>query len=94
MRIVSPKDKQVLRVGFDDVEKRISALAASVPGMKITISDVAVNFEKLGAGEPLLGMATTRYRITQDYTLAAKVAFMNRSTTEHIVQEYWMADQK
>jgi hypothetical protein len=94
MMIVSPKDKQILRFAVEDMEKSMSALAANVPGMNIKISDVAVNFEKLGAGEPLLGMATTRYRITQDYKIAMKIAFMNRSSTEHIVQEYWMADQK
>jgi len=94
MMIVSPKDKQVLRFGVDDMEKSMSALAANVPGMRINISDVAVNFEKLGGGEPMLGMSTTRYRITQDYRIAMKVAFMNRNTTEHIVQEYWVADAK
>lgn len=94
MMIVSPKDKQVIKFSFDDLEKGMSALAANVPGMRVTISDVAVNFEKLGAGEPLLGMATTKYRVTQDYKIAMKVAFMNRNSTEHIVQEYWMADQK
>jgi len=94
MMIVSPKDKQILRFSVDDMEKSMSSLTGNVPGMSIKITDVAVNFEKLGAGEPLLGMATTRYRITQDYKLAMKVAFMNRSSTEHIVQEFWMADQK
>lgn len=94
MMIVSPKDKQILKFTFDDLEKGMSALAASVPGMRIAITDVAVGFEKLGPAESLLGMSTTRYRITQDYKLAMKVAFMNRNSTEHIVQEYWMADQK
>lgn len=94
MMIVSPKDKQILRFGMDDMEKSMSSLSANVPGMNIKISDVAVSFDKLGAGETLLGMPTTRYRITQDYKIAMKVAFMNRSSTEHIVQEYWMTDQK
>jgi hypothetical protein len=94
MMIVSTKNKQVVRFGFDDLEKGTSQLAANVPGMKITLSDVNVGVEKLGAGESLLGMSTTRYRVTQDYKIAMKVAFMNRSSTEHIVQEYWMADQK
>jgi hypothetical protein len=62
--------------------------------MRIAITDVAVGFEKLGAGESLLGMSTTRYRVTSDYKIAMKVAFMNRNSTEHIVQDYWMADQK
>jgi hypothetical protein len=72
----------------------MSALAANVPGMRIAVTDVAVNFEKLGSGEPLLGMSTTKFRVTQDYKLAMKVAIMNRNSSEHIVQEYWMADQK
>jgi hypothetical protein len=94
MMIVSPKEKQILKFTFDDLEKGMSAMAASVPGMRIAVTDVAVSFEKLGAGEPLLGMSTTKYRVTQDYKLAMKVAFMNRNSTEHTVQEYWMADQK
>ena len=93
MMIVSPKDKQVVRFGFDDLEKGMSQLA-SVPGMNITVSDVNVGVEKLGAGESMLGMSTSRFRVTQDYKLAVKVAFVNRNSTEHIVQEYWMADQK
>jgi len=94
MMIVSPKEKQILKFTFDDLEKGMSALAASVPGLRLAVTDVAVNFEPLGPGEPLLGMSTTRFRVTQDYKLAMKVAIMNRNSTEHIVQEYWMADQK
>lgn len=94
MMVVSPKDKQILKFGFDDLEKGMSTMMANAPGLRITISDVAVSFEKLGAGEPLLGMSTTKYRITQDYKVAMKVAFMNRNSTEHIVQDYWMADEK
>ncbi len=94
MMIVSPKDKQILKFTFEDLEQGMSALAANVPGMRIAVTDVAVNFEKLGPGEPLLVMSTTKFRVTQDYKLAMKVAFVNRNSSEHIVQEYWMADQK
>jgi len=94
MMIVSPKDKQVLKFTFEDIEKGMGAVAANMPGMRIAITDVAVNLEKLGPGEQLLGMGTTKYRLTQDYKIAMKVAFMNRNSTEHIVQDYWMADQK
>lgn len=93
MMLVSPRDKQVIRFGFDDLGKGMAQLT-NVPGMKIQVTDVKVGFEKLGAGEPMLGMATTRYRLTQEYRLAVKVAFMNRSSTERVEQEYWMADQK
>jgi hypothetical protein len=94
MMIVNPKEKQILKFTFEDLEKGMSALAANMPGMRISITDVAVGFEKLGPGEPVLGMATTKYRVTQDYKIAMKVAFMNRNSTEHIVQDYWMADEK
>jgi hypothetical protein len=94
MMIVSPKDKQILKFTFEDMEKGMGALAANVPGMRIAITVVSVNFEKLGPGEELLGMATTKYRVTQDYKIAMKVAFMNRNSTEHIVQDYWMTEQK
>ena len=93
MLMVSPKEKRVVRFGIDDLEKGMGQLA-NVPGMRLAISDVKVGLEKLGPGEPLLGMSTTKYRMTQDYKIAIKVAFMNRSSTEHIVQEYWMAEPK
>ena len=94
MMIVNPKEKQILKFTFADLEKGMSAMAANMPGMRISITDVAVNFEKLGAGEEIIGMATTKYRVTQDYKIAMKVAFMNRNSTERIVQDYWMADEK
>ncbi|MEO6526766.1 MAG: hypothetical protein ABIP93_09100 [Gemmatimonadaceae bacterium] len=94
MMMVSTKDKKIVRFGFDDMEKGMGQVTANVPGMRMGVTDVNVGIEKLGPGEPLLGMATTRYRITQDYKIAIKVAFMNRSSTEHIIQEYWMAEPK
>src|SRR5689334_5936444 len=39
MMIVSPKDKQILKFTFDDLEKGMSAFAASAPGMRIDISN-------------------------------------------------------
>lgn len=94
MMIVSPKEKKIMRIGVGDAEQGMGQLAANVPGMRMTVSDVAVNLEKLGAGEPMFGMATTRYRLTQDYKIAVKVAFINRASTEHIVQDFWVADTK
>ena len=94
MMIVNPKDKQILKFTFDDMEKGMSAFGSNTPGMRIAITDVAVSVEQLGPGEQLLGMSTTKYRVTQDYKVAMKVAFMNRNSTEHIVQDYWMADEK
>jgi hypothetical protein len=90
MMIVSPTDKQILKFSFDDLEHGMSSLAANVPGMRITVSDVVVSLEKLGPGEPMLGMSTTRYRLTQDY----EIALVDRSSTEHVVEDLWIADEK
>ena len=64
--------------------------SANVPGMRITISDVAVNFEKPVLRVPLLGMSTTRYRIT-DYKIAMKVAIVEPEQHGAHRSEYWMA---
>ena len=45
-------------------------------------------------GEPMLGMATTKYRLTQDYKVATRAASVSRNSTEHIVQDVWMADEQ
>lgn len=89
MTIVAPKNRQIVRLSLESLERGLSG--AAVP---VTISDVAVNLEKLGAGEPMLGRATTRYRITQDYKVAAQSASVSRNSTEHVVQDFWMADEQ
>jgi hypothetical protein len=92
MTIVAPKYRQIVRLSLEHLERELAG--PSVPGMRATISDVTVSFEKLGTGEPMLGMATTRYRITQDYKVAAQIAPAKQSSTEHVVQDFWMADQQ
>jgi hypothetical protein len=92
MTIVSPRFRQVARLSLGDPGRE--ALPARAPNARATISDVTVNLEKLGAGEPMLGMATTRYRLTQDYEVAATGAVQKRSSTEHVVQELRIADER
>jgi hypothetical protein len=91
MTIVSPRGRQIVRLPLDTLERKLSA--ASAAGTRV-ISDVAVNVETLGAGEPMLGLATAKYRITQDYTVAAALASGKRNSTEHVVQDVWMTDAK
>jgi hypothetical protein len=92
MTIVSPRDRQIVSFPLVGLERALSS--AGVSGTLVKISDVAVNFEKLGAGETMLGMATTKFRITQDYKVAAKSALTSRNDTEHVVQDFWMADEQ
>ena len=92
MTIVSPKFRQVVRLSLENPEPE--APPAGIAGARATISDVTVNVEKLGAGEPMLGMATTRFRLTEDYSLAMTGASAKRSSREHVVQELWIADER
>ena len=90
MTIVAPKARQIVRLARATLERDLSA--GSAPAA--TIGDVAVDVAKLGPGEPMLGISTTRWRITQDYTLTVSAASVKRSSREHVVQELWIADEK
>ncbi|HEX7978704.1 MAG TPA: hypothetical protein VF461_08895 [Gemmatimonadaceae bacterium] len=92
MTIVSPKSRQIAKLTLATLEQELSG--ANMPDMRATISDVAVSSEKLGPGEPMFGMATTKYRITQDYKVAAKTASAKRNSTEHVVRDVWVADEQ
>jgi len=93
MTIVAPRDRQMVRLSLANLERDLAG--GSIPGTFVKISDVAFNVEKLGAGEPMLGRATTKYRITQDYKVAATMPLgRSRNSTEHIVQEFWVADEQ
>ena len=91
MQIVSPKDRQVL-----GSRSRISSrelTRASVPGMRMRISDVTVNFEKLGRGEPCSAWRRRSTGSPRTTSVAAR-APVNRNSTEHVVQDFWMADEQ
>lgn len=93
MSIVQPRDRQMVRLAIDTLERSLAG--GSIPGTFIRISDVAFSFDSLGPGEPLAGMATTKYRITQDYKVVARMPFgRTRNSTEHVVQELWIADAR
>ena len=93
MTIVAPRDRQMVRLSLGNLERDLSG--GSIPGTFVKISDVAFNFEKLGAGEQILGRPTTKFRITQDYKVAATMPLgRSRNSTEHIVQEFWVADEQ
>jgi len=90
MMIVSPTDKQILKISFEDLDQGISAPASNVPSARMSISDVVVSVEELGPGAPMFGMSTKKYQITSDYELASA----DRSSTEHVVRDVWVADEK
>jgi hypothetical protein len=92
MTIVAPRFRQVARLSLGNPERESSP--ASAPNARATISDVAVRLDTLGAGEPILGMATTRYRLTRDYKVATTGVTPKRTSAEHVVEELWIADER
>jgi len=92
MTIVAPKARQVARLPLDALDSLERKLWASVPAARVDVAGVTNNVEQLGPGEPMLGMATTRYRTTQDYKVTTKLAPSTQNGTERIVQEFWIAD--
>jgi hypothetical protein len=92
--IVSPKEHRILRYAFVDLDRGVAALAANAPGIRTAIGDVAVKLEPLGAGKPLLGLATTHWRLTQDYMIEVVSGLIAHDATEHVVAEYVVAAEK
>jgi len=90
MTIVAPRSRQIVRLSLDTLARALSS--GSTSGPRPAIADVAVAFEKVGPAESILGLATTKYRITQDYTVTAKTPSASRSSTEHVVRELWVSD--
>ena len=89
--IVSPKERRILRYALADLDRGVAALAANAPGTRTAIGDVSVKLESLGAGEPLLGVATTRWRLTQDYMIETVSGLIAHDATEHVVAVYTIA---
>jgi hypothetical protein len=92
--IVAPNERRTLRYAFADLDRGMAALAANAPGTRTAIGDVAVKLEPLGAGEPLLGIATTRWRLTQDYMIETVSGLIAHDATAHVVAEYTIAAGK
>lgn len=89
--IVSPKERRILRYAFADLDRGVAALAANAPGTRTAIGDVAVKLEPLGAGAPLRGVATTRWRLTQDYMIETVSGLIAHDATDHVVADYTIA---
>lgn len=73
-----------------DVSAMISNPFASMPpelAQQLTFSNVAVNFEKLGAGEAIEGRATEKFKVTMSYTMN----IMGQSIPSTVVTELWTA---
>jgi hypothetical protein len=89
--VVSPKERRILRYAFADLDRGAAALVANAPGTTTAIGDVAVELEPLGAGQPMLGLPTTRWRLTQDFMIQTASGLVAHDATDHVVAEYAIA---
>lgn len=92
MIMVDPKEKKAVIMDPAALSGMINA--AGVGGMvKMDVKDVKVGVEKLGAGERILGYATTRYRIARSYVMTVSVFGRKNTTTHNSTTESWVADR-
>ena len=61
--------------------------------MNVKVSDATFKTEDLGDGGLVNGLPTRKYRVTHDYKMDMKVAFMKQNTTNHSVAEYWVNEE-
>jgi len=92
MTMVNPEDKQAMIMDPSALGSAMNAIGSS--GMvKMDISDVKMAVEPMGAGERLLGYATTKYRITRSHTVSVSVFGRKNTTAHQSVTEAWVADK-
>ncbi len=73
-------------------QRIVGTALRAVPFLSIRVGDAQVDTERLGAGEPLLGHPTERYRLTQDFTVSVGAMGVHGTTVhQRVVTEYWVA---
>lgn len=91
---VDPAKQQYTVIDIGELGKSANDMQAALGGVsKIEVADVKVDVQDLGAGEPLDGYATFKYRLTQSYTMNMIVMGRTISTPTQSVTDVWVAPQ-
>ena len=91
---VDPAKHQYTVIDLADLAKTSAALQQSMGGMmKTELTDVKVDIEDLGAGEPLEGYSTVHYRMTESYTMKMSIMGHTSESATHATSEFWVAPQ-
>lgn len=93
MTIVVPEERSAMIMNLGAVGGAMGSIGQSRL-MRMDVSDAKTGVEKLGAGDKILGHATTRYRITRDYTMTITVMGRKNRSTHHSVTEAWFASER
>jgi hypothetical protein len=86
--MVNPKEKQYF--SFDSASMGAMSRAMS-PHVKMSMTDVRIDVQELGAGETLHGYATRRFRLVQSYTMTVRAMGFGGTSTMHDTTLYWIA---
>ena len=91
---VDPAKHQYTVIDIGELGKTANDMQAALGGMaKIEIANVKIDVQDLGAGEPLEGYQTYKYRISQSYTMNMTVMGRTMSTPTQSVTDVWIAPQ-
>ena len=87
-REYSVLDRAALLKTSQDLQQSMGSMGASMQ-----VSGITVSVEDLGAGEPMDGYATHKFRLTESYTMTMHVAGQTKPTPSRSVTDVWMAPQ-
>ncbi len=91
---VDPARHQYTVIDIAEMGKAASDMQAALGGMaKMEFTDVKVDLQDLGAGEPIDGYATYKYKLAQSFTM--KMSMMGRTinSPSSSTTEIWVAPQ-
>lgn len=91
---VDPAKHEYTVIDVGELGKAAGDMQAAMGGVaKTEITDIKVNVEDLGPGEPLDGYATYKYRLTQSWTMKITVMGHAMSTPSQSMTDIWIAPQ-
>jgi hypothetical protein len=91
---VDPARHEYSVIDLAELGKTANDMQSALGGIaKTEVADVKVGIEDLGAGEPLDGYATYKYRLTQSFTMNMTVMGRTISTPSQSTTDVWVAPQ-
>ena len=92
MLLVSPKDKTYMKWDLASMMAGMGAAVNAVGGLvKMEMSDITIDAKDMGAGPTIQGYATRHFRLTQNYTMSAKVFGRTSKTRSESTTDYYIA---
>lgn len=88
--IVHPATRDFVVLRHDAAAQGLAHLQSM--GLKMTVSDVKVTLDSIGAGDTVAGMPTRHFRMTTAFNLSIDAGFMQKGLGTESVTDYWVAN--